>query len=172
MNLTELEKQSIIETLNQAKSVIKDFKRDYHLAKRGPIQANLEYPEVMQALESLIARINDVQPPTSTKHNGWANYETWAVNLWISNDEHLSIHWIERAKDLVTVNYDRSDAKNDLSQELKDYFDNYNPLADNSDVYTDLLGAALSEVDWYEIAEHLIDDLEDVQPMQSITDTE
>ena len=37
----------------------------------------------------------------------------------------------------------------------------YNPLADNADMYVDLLGAALSVVSWYDIAEGIIEELED-----------
>lgn len=34
----------------------------------------------------------------SDTYNGWANYETWNVTLWISSDEHL---WrqVRRARD-------------------------------------------------------------------------
>lgn len=27
--------------------------------------------------------------PTDTTYNGWENYETWNVALWINNTEHL-----------------------------------------------------------------------------------
>jgi hypothetical protein len=39
---------------------------------------------------------------TDTTYNGWANYETWNVSLWIGNDEFL----YNTAKACVTYNRD------------------------------------------------------------------
>lgn len=34
-------------------------------------------------------------------HQGWTNYETWAVSLWINNDEYLNRYWAEMAAKAV-----------------------------------------------------------------------
>lgn len=79
---------------------------------------------------------------TDNKYNGWTNYATWRVNLEILNGyEHTS-----------TDTYD-------LSQELKEYVENYLDLSDDG-ITKDYAMAFISDVNWYEIAEHLIEELE------------
>ena len=100
-------------------------------------------------------------------YNGWTNYETWNVNLWMSNDKGSYRHYGALAQDA----YDNAEAERfftrleratlDLSDMLKEEFEQAMDeiLGDMSaSVWADLLGAALSEVNWHEIAEHLIDD--------------
>ena len=90
-------------------------------------------------------------------YNGWSNYETWNVKLWIDNEQGDYEYWRERTQDLWESNdHDKADTAGDLSKELESYFDENKPEV--SGTYADLLGAALSEVDWYEIAEEMISD--------------
>lgn len=104
---------------------------------------------------------------TETKtYNGWTNYETWAVNLWMGNDQGSYSYYGERSQEA----YDDAEADDyftrderatlDLSDILKRDFEEANPLADQASVWSDMLSAALSEVNWYEIAEHLIADVD------------
>ena len=91
-------------------------------------------------------------------HNGWTNYETWCVNLWITNDSDDYNHWRGRAAELaasLAVNEDV--LKYHVGDALKEEFDDLNPLGEQANVWADLMNAALSEVDWSEIAEHLLD---------------
>jgi len=80
-------------------------------------------------------------------YNGWKNYETWCVALWIDNDEGL----YDESRDII-----RHKSVNDAASILKDWIDEMNPLMDDSSMWSDLMRAALSEVDWYEIAENLM----------------
>lgn len=83
---------------------------------------------------------------TNEKYNGWTNYGTWNVALWLSNDEG-SQDW---ATDICSNN-ERYEAAEMLKNELR-Y--ETNPLADKPSMYSDLLGSALDSVNWYEIVDH------------------
>jgi hypothetical protein len=99
-------------------------------------------------------------------YNGWTNYETWAVKLWLDNDEGSYNYWRERSVEVLQTS-EASDiltkeqrARYDLADELKREHEENTPEFPTS-VYSDLLNAALSTVNWSEIAKALLDDAEE-----------
>jgi hypothetical protein len=99
---------------------------------------------------------------STTTYNGWSNYETWAVKLWLDNDEGTYNYWSDRAKEIIrdprlseylTI---EQTARQDLADELKREHEENAPEV--SGVFSDLLNAALSEVEWSEIAESMLAD--------------
>ena len=90
------------------------------------------------------------------RYNGWENYETWVVKLWIDNEEAWYNQWNERADELKEEGGDLITLG--LSDELKEAFDDGNPL-EEAGVYTDLLYSALGNVNWYEIAESILEEV-------------
>ena len=86
-------------------------------------------------------------------YNGWKNYETWCVNLWIDNDDGLNLYLAEIIQDESASLYDKSES-------LKEIVNDINPLLDGASMFTDLLNGALSMVDWREIIENHVDDYE------------
>lgn len=85
-------------------------------------------------------------------YNGWTNYETWVVNLWLANDEGLYIEATDRATNADGDVYD-------LAQDFKSWVcDDLAPDLGAS-FAADLLNAALSEVDWNEIATSWLEDV-------------
>ena len=109
---------------------------------------------------------------TKNEYNGWTNYETWSVHLWLTNDSDTETHWRERAGELLEECKETLSANARLTgvepftteekavmaleKELKESVEENSPLTDG-DLYTDLLNAALSEVNWHEIAKSFVD---------------
>jgi hypothetical protein len=118
---------------------------------------------------------------TETKrYNGWTNYETWNVKLWMDNSQGDYEFWREQTRDCWRGRHRRDSwevgcsitrtpkqrAVRRLSELLKDQHEEVaNDMLENakqsSSMWADLLGAALSEVDWDEIAESLLEEFED-----------
>ena len=102
---------------------------------------------------------------TQKEYNGWYNYETWAVNLWMSNDEGSDSYWREMAQEVydgarAEQSFTREErATLDLSDRLKSEHEEQQPDL-GCTLWADMLGAAMSEVNWYEIAEHYIADVD------------
>jgi len=94
---------------------------------------------------------------TDTSYNGWTNYETWLVNVWLTNEEGTSNYWNEAARDCITdCGEDTAQAIARLEQELKDNLEEQAPDL-GSGLYADMLSAALASVNWRELSKALIE---------------
>lgn len=106
------------------------------------------------------------------EYNGWTNYETWNVSLWMNNDGYA--YWEEESQECYN-NAEGDDcftrderATLDLADRIKEYHDEQMAeITGVTGVFTDLLNAALSSVNWYEIARHFIDDVEKEEETES-----
>jgi hypothetical protein len=93
-------------------------------------------------------------------YNGWSNYETWVVGMYLDGnyDGEGTYH---AALDLVRESVEDgryvADALKDWTREQVEA--ETNDLANG--IAADLLGAALSEVDWHELAEHKVNEVND-----------
>jgi hypothetical protein len=103
---------------------------------------------------------------TDKTYNGWSNYETWLVALWFDNDQGTQEYCVEMAQDCAGNRKPNpfaadgyTSASYTLGERLKDYAEEICGLEDASGLAADLIGAALAEVNWREIAEHYLADL-------------
>jgi hypothetical protein len=104
---------------------------------------------------------------TDKTYNGFTNYETWAVSLWLGNDAGSYQYWRDATQEewecaksapaSASRLTPRETAAIALSQRLREEVEGGSPLADAT-LYTDLLQSALDQVDWYEVADNLLED--------------
>lgn len=94
---------------------------------------------------------SDDQSRRDERYNGWKNYQTWCVNLWLENSEEVMWRFQRLANGGV--------AEAALADGIQAYFETLNPLEDEPSIFTDLLTNALQQVDWFEIAQSLRSDL-------------
>jgi hypothetical protein len=93
---------------------------------------------------------------TEKTYNGWTNYETWNVALWIDNEEGSYRYWRDTTREISEESDEKEDAIYSVSKRLEDEIKEGAPELQGT--YSDLLSAALCEVNWYEIAENWVDE--------------
>lgn len=89
-------------------------------------------------------------------YNGWSNYESWAVGLWLDNEEGSYNTMREMAREAQRTETGR-EPRFVLADRIKNFVQEQAPAL-NASLYLDLLQAALSEVNWVEVAEHYLGD--------------
>ena len=100
---------------------------------------------------------------TSTRYNGWTNYETWLVASWLDNEQQSADYWRQLA-----IEQDGSDARPygpgsysdaavGLAEVLQEETEELIEAGLATGLAADLMRAALSQVEWREIATNLLD---------------
>lgn len=86
------------------------------------------------------------------RYNGWKNYETWLVNLWLTegqDDENIKEMYFNEHNEWSDKQlYDFAET---IEQYVEDSWEMLQP--DSACLFGDLIYASLGRVDWYEIAE-------------------
>ena len=78
------------------------------------------------------------------KHNGWSNYATWRINLEILGD----------------IEFDEIVSADHLKEIVEDTVFSQYKLGNGSYLVEDYAGAFISEVNFYEIAQRINEELE------------
>ncbi len=107
-------------------------------------------------------------------YNGYANYETWLVAMWIDNDQANIDYWMDVAKHQYNSAKDqkyftkKEEAIISLAEYMKEYYEDRMPESDDiGGFWSDMLHAALGSVDWHELAGKYMD-----QALESVTERE
>jgi len=94
---------------------------------------------------------------TDKTYNGWTNYETWRVNLEIFDGFDYTDHGYDGLN---------QDDAYDLGQYLKEYAEeiifsgHHYDERGQTNLMEDYALAFISDVNWYEIAKHMIEEVE------------
>jgi hypothetical protein len=105
--------------------------------------------------------------PKEDGYNGYANYATWCVALWVDNEEGSQAGALEMAREAFEVAEDPGTwgypdqgqeraAVRILEERLKHRLSDVGRPKLRG-MYSDLLGWALESVDWQELAEHWLE---------------
>ena len=94
----------------------------------------------------------------TTKYNGWTNYETWLCNLWFDNFDFAEM------LDMFDGCEDKGDILNNIEDYIKNYVEEFVEYSlspgDTHGFINDMLNSAIQEIDFRDIAEHYVDDVE------------
>lgn len=92
---------------------------------------------------------------SDTTYNGWTNYATWRINLEVFDG--IDIQDFGMVDDAEPNIYDISESLKDYAEEIIFSGHRYDERAPTN-LMEDYARAFLQEVNWYEIAKHLIED--------------
>lgn len=93
-------------------------------------------------------------------YNGWTNYETWLVNVWIDNSQGDQEYWQEQSR--IAVDSTASEYCPDgaairwVAEEMRAWVEEAAAEFRTEGMIADLLNASISSVNWDELARHYI----------------
>lgn len=91
---------------------------------------------------------------TDNKYNGWTNYATWRINLEMCDEMSPEDFNLERGEDMELVDV------HELADAFKERCEYY--IREEARGFAlDYALAFMSDVDWYEIALHFVDNFKD-----------
>lgn len=95
-------------------------------------------------------------------HNGYKNYETWLTCLWFTNYERTYRFWrmqTEKAREANGDDYyaTRAELASQMQDKVEDYLEIENEN-EQAGLKRDLLRAALTNIDFHEIAEYFMEE--------------
>ena len=99
---------------------------------------------------------------SDTRYNGWTNYETWNIALWIGNEEGDYDYWRKQTQDAYrnaeadTTFTRKENAVFALADLLREEIEENTPTV--TGFYADILNAGIRVVNYREIASHWLDD--------------
>lgn len=100
---------------------------------------------------------------THKEYNGWYNYETWVTALWLDNEEGVQAERMERVQAIVDTE-PVGRWRREVAQAIEAWVTEDMIPDLGASLAADLMGAALSEVNWEEIADHYIEDADKPEP--------
>lgn len=108
---------------------------------------------------------------THSDYNGWWNYETWVVKLWLDNEQSNSEYWNQAtleawqtAEETPSAVFRMTGTEPFTTAERAVYqlekqlqLEHEEALPELEGFVAGLLNAAMSEVNWHEIAQSLVE---------------
>ncbi len=86
-----------------------------------------------------------------TTYNGWTNYPTWVVNLWLGET------FYELSQEYISDNHEDEIHPSVIGDYLKEWYEECYPT-DESGPNVDIMTWAVGQINWTEIAEHAIEE--------------
>lgn len=138
---------AVIELLCDSKGTLRELK-DLDVASDSPLADSPLLNAFVDGYTQGRASPGETEQSQNDEHyNGWKNYQTWCVKVWLDNDEELFWRFEQLAAEGI--------AEPLLAHTLHEYFKTSSPLEDVSSPFNDLLTHALQQVSWAEIAHAL-----------------
>jgi hypothetical protein len=105
-------------------------------------------------------------------YNGWTNYETWLVALWIGDEPTSDDEWQKVAKKYLAkamlprdlsrgdrpTNGEQVIASRNTAQALQDHFRDSEVRPELKGIWAAMLDATMNEVNWSEIATRMVEE--------------
>jgi len=91
------------------------------------------------------------------RYNGWTNYATWRVNLETFDGLNLRDHFDGLPEVCDVARWARDYAEEVIDSAMREPVGIRSRMLTSSDITNGWARAFLDDVNWYEIAEHLVD---------------